>query len=418
MKKIVLLVAKAGCCIISSALVGFILLSAVFLIPTDRMNEHLFSSAEVIAREGTFPYSDITGELDNFTDSTILLNAAHKNTGSFIENVLLVKRYSVPEKNPAESLVAIYKNGETNYISANYQRYWHGYLLVVKPLLYFMDYSSIRVLDAVVGTSVIAFTIFLFIKKRLHNLVIPYVLSILLLKPVGIFSSLQYSSCFYIMSASIIAILLIKDTKKYAFYVFLFSGIATAFFDFLTYPMATFGVAAAIYFIITYDTLKGKILNLIKIFSLWFVGYVGMWVSKWALTSLLVEGDILTEVIERLVLRSSLSADGGERFNLWNAIYRNIKQIINKPMALLIFVFVLVSVIYIIVSYKRSARLTKNQMRNIVLFITLTALPFVWYTFTINHSVIHSFFTNKSLVVSAFSGMCIFLPIMEKPQLD
>lgn len=378
------------------------------------MNEHLYPSAEVIAKEGTFPYSDITGELDNFTDSTILLNAAHKNTGSFIENVLQVKRYSVPGKNPAESLVAIYKDGETDYISADYQRYWHGYLLIVKPLLYFMDFAAIRVFNMVAGIAVIAFIIYLFVKKRLYNLIVPYVLSILLLKPVGIFSSLQFSSCFYLMSASVIAILLIKDTKKYAFYVFLFSGIATAYFDFLTYPMATFGVAAAIYYVRTEASLKGKLLDFAKLLSLWCVGYAGMWASKWVLSALLAQGNVFSEVLDRLVMRSSLSADGGEQFNLWNAICRNLKQMINKPMALLIFLFVLVSVIYIVVSYKHSARLTKNHMRNVVLFVALAALPIVWYTFTINHSVIHSFFTSKALVVSAFSGMCIFSPIMEK----
>lgn len=407
MKKMLLPAVKAGCCILAAALVGLMLLCAVYLMPTDQMDAHLYPSAAVIAKEGAFPHSDITGYLDNHTDATILLNAAHKNTGSLLENVLQVKRYSVSGMSPDESLVAIYQNGETEYVSESYQRYWHGYLVIVKPLLHVMDFSAIRVLNMVIGLGVVTFAVYLFLKRHLSHLIIPYILIILLLRPVGVFQSLQYSSCFYLMSASVIAMLLLKNPKKHAFYVFLFSGIATAYFDFLTYPLATFGVAAAVYYVRTEDSLKGKLLDFLNLFALWCVGYVGMWASKWILAALLSQGDVLKEVAERLVMRSSLSADGGEMYNLWDAIGNNLAHLVNIPVMALMAVFVVVS---LVVFRKRSGKLTKHHKHNLVLFGILAALPIIWYAFTINHSVNHSIFTHKALVVTAFAGMCMASP--------
>ena len=190
---------------------------------------------------------------------------------------------------------------------------------------------------------------------------------------------------------------------------------ATAYIDFLTYPVATFGVAAAVYFAITNDdTLKQKLLDMLKLVALWSVGYVGMWGYKWILCALCSKGNIVDDILERLVMRSSLSADGGSRFNLLNAIFGNIKQFIDKPTALLIIVLVIASFCYLLIVYKKLRCLPVEHIRNIMPFAILAMLPFVWYSFTINHSVVHSWFTNKALVVSAFSGMCIFWPKMDK----
>ena len=418
MKKIIKTSLTAVLCLILSVLIGTALLTAVFLIPTDGIKENLVSSAEVISQEGTYPDTPLTGRLDNFTDSIMLLEAGHDCSDSLLEHVMLVKRDIVSDKNPVDSLTAIYLEGETEHHPVTYERYWHGYLVFLKPLLTFMDYSAIRVLNAAVQIILILITVFLFVKRKYYNLIAPYLLAVLLLKPVGVFNSLQYSSCFYVMALSVIALLLLKSIKKHALYVFLFAGIATAYFDFLTYPLATYGIAAAIYFVITADTLKGKIIDFLKISIPWCFGYIGMWASKWILSIFFIERDTTTNLIKHLLMRSSLSADSESEYNLWNAFYKNVYEVIyNNVSSVFIGVFIIVSLIIMIVMYKRTGKFSLNHIRNIIPLLCIFAIPFMWYAVTINHSVVHFWFTNRELVVSAFAGMCLFAPIPRKTKL-
>ena len=70
--------------------------------------------------------------------------------------------------------------------------------------------------------------------------------------PFAVFLNIQQSCCLAILNIGLIAMLLLyKKLSEKALIIFLYLGIATAFFDLLTYPLATFGVPAVLYFVLT-----------------------------------------------------------------------------------------------------------------------------------------------------------------------
>ena len=97
-----------------------------------------------------------TCTLDHHTDSIIPLNAVDSSDGSVIDRAMEVPRGAI-EANyseagytiPSDDLFAHYVDGTDFDGTEIYPRYWHGCLVLVKPLLEVLDYASIRVVNGI-----------------------------------------------------------------------------------------------------------------------------------------------------------------------------------------------------------------------------------------------------------------------------
>lgn len=126
--------------------------------------------AEVLEQEGVFPSLTklCTSQLDNWTDSTMLLNAAYAGDESTIDKAMMVYCRRIEEKNPYESLIEEYINGETDTYVNSYGRYWHGYLVFLKPLLCIFNYRNIRQINFCIQFLTNIAVIFVFIEKNFN----------------------------------------------------------------------------------------------------------------------------------------------------------------------------------------------------------------------------------------------------------
>ena len=129
---------------------GFVLLVFSYLIPKDAMENHVRESVKVFEEEGTYPQlvaGFVDSQLDNWTDALMLLTAVYQDSeNNVLRQAVLNKRSVIEGKNPAETLVSVYSKEETRDVikSYSYGRYWHGYLLFLKPLLVFLNYGEDR----------------------------------------------------------------------------------------------------------------------------------------------------------------------------------------------------------------------------------------------------------------------------------
>ena len=143
MKNFFRIIPKLAVLVTLSAITGFLLLILVYLLPTAPMEENVTASVEIFRREGTYPVTDIMGvdtRLDNFTDALMLLSASYPGEENALEKTLKVYRYAVPpETDPVLTLVSHYGDGAAASHTA-YERYWHGYLLTLKPALSILNY--------------------------------------------------------------------------------------------------------------------------------------------------------------------------------------------------------------------------------------------------------------------------------------
>ena len=379
---------------------GIGLLSLVYCIPTTEIEKHVKSSAiEIIEKEGLYPEIThvATSYLDNWTDSIMLASAAHPNQNSPVVEAMRVPRY-VASEFPDESLVIWAKTGEYTY-EDHYPQYWHGYLLFLKPLLALTDYRGVRILNGICQTALTLTIAWMLWKKNRKEIILPWLISVAMLMPLAMAKCMQFSSCYYVFSLSSLAVLC-RRKQEDLFFIFLWTGIAVAFFDFLTYPISTFGIPAVFYLIdSTEEKWKTKMKNLLLLFVIWAAGYGLMWGGKILFGGMIGGLNSLQETGNHV----GHWFDGERWFSIGYVFYFNVRDFIYTPVSFFAFGFALV-LVYLIL---RKKALNEKMLTGCIPYLVLAALPFLWYLFLFNPSGIHHFFTNKACVVCAFSMLCM-----------
>ena len=404
--------------ILMAALIGTLMLTAAYLLPTKMMKENMDLSAATILHEGTYPklFDWCTSQLDNYTDAIILMNAAYDSDESAVVQAMTAARPSIENvSTPVESLEAHYLRGVPYDSEETYYQYWHGYLLFIKPLLLFTDYNGIRVLNTAVQMFLLLFLIFQMLKCDVKSYIPAYLLSVAFLMPVVLGRSLQFSSCYYLINIGCISILLMKNKlTSNVPYLFLFIGILTAYFDFLTYPIAGLCIPSAFYFCRgERRRIKESILEGARICFSWGYGYVGMWSSKWLIGSIITKQNIFGIATSKLAERSFFSSvqENNTLHALRVALHENIKSFINTPATILFTSAVAVALIYMKYIIRNRKLGFEQILADVFPFTLLAMIPILWYALTINHCTIHHWFTCKALTASVFAVLCAFTKI-------
>ena len=128
--------------------VGFALLTAVFLLPVDAMEEHVLASIPALSGEwgtGEESYEQVlkgytSTQLDNSTDAYMLLSAIHRSDKSAVDQAVNVYTWQDPDSfGQYGTLLRYGKSGSEGMQEKATARYWLGYLVVLKPLLLFLN---------------------------------------------------------------------------------------------------------------------------------------------------------------------------------------------------------------------------------------------------------------------------------------
>ena len=396
----------------AAALAGSALLTIVYTLPVNKIDLNVEKSAYTIQKEGTYPHlvTWATSQLDNWTDSIMLMESANSFTTSPVTDAMNVPRGSILNHNPFETIVAHYVSGAPYERSRTYPRYWHGYLVFLKPLLAIIDYETIRIINGVIQLIAVILVCMLLYKKG-HSLAVgSFIIAYLMLMPFALAKSIQFSSCFYVFIVGCLSLLLLNDEKRRtrAYNVFLFCGILTAFFDFLTYPISTFGVPMLFYlFLSDTESTETKLCATVKNGLFWCIGFIGMWVSKWIISSIITGNDIIENGIGAVVKRtSSVGPDGTTKYSIVACEIKNYTTFLNTPVTIVAIVFLGYLILKCIIRKNLSL---KNTVRTLIPFLLTGFAPIVWYAFATNHSMIHYWFTNKACVITVLS---IFLGII------
>jgi len=395
---------------------AILLLTLVYSLPVDRINANMSSSAEVIKSEGEYPHilPWCTSQLDNFTDSIMLLIASEPLHGNALESAMASTYSRVGSEDPYMSLTEHYLYGSEFSKTYNYHRYWHGYLLFLKPLLTVTDYAGIRIINTVFIVLMVAFLLLLLLVKKKYECILPVCIMILLANPLVISRSLQFSTCFHITLVGLILLILLEKrdhASGTAVFIFLFLGMSTAFMDFLTYPLATYCVPAAMYMYLNHDKSTGcTLVNIVKTGLAWLFGFAGMWGSKWIVGSIVLRENLFTAAMKSAKFRTS----GDGVASIPKTIIYNLKDFFNTPFSyiFLIFVFAVFAASFFVLLVRRDS-LFKFVLRYILPYTAVIVLPFIWYVALHNHSAIHHFFTNKALMGTAF-GLLIMATDLAK----
>ena len=398
--------------LILSCLVGYMLLVMAYGIPTDYMKGNMSESAGIIKTEGRYfrTMNRENSQLDNYTDSLMLLTASHPTTENAWKGAINVSRYYRSDKKPDEVLVDKYLGKGKGYSEVQYSRYWHGYLVFLKPLIALFDYGTIRYLLMFLQIGLFALLVSKSstINKRL---IFPIIFLWIFLNPVSTMMSLQFGSVTIITFCAMLFILCKSRKWQENLFLwnifFMFVGIITSYMDLLTFPLITLGVPLTLWVCMYQrDKVKGDIMNIVEKSFFWAVGYGGMWALKWLLGSIITGQNIIRNAFDTIEVRTSSSA-AKEKINFVNVLYREFKA--SYQIGVVIALIILI-VIFVITLYK-----TRHiKVNNIIPYAIMACYPIAWYVLIQNHSYIHYWFAYRELAISVFAVSLCIMMLMRK----
>lgn len=400
--------------------VGTILLTLVYLFPVEYMRENAAESLDIFIIEGSsykiFPNISAT-RIDNYTDSIMINTAIYTGSENALTKAMSAKRYAYSTGTAFDAAIR-YLSGEEGFKEESYARYWHGYLVILKPLLLFFNYEEIRMINMLVQILLTGWFVDLLINKGMKQYVKSFFMCLLILIPITTFVCMQYSQIYYVTLTAMI--FLLRNDKKLTakrwlpeFYFAV--GMLTCYFDFLTYPIVTVGSVLLLHILLERKLVslyKDQVIKMFQYILSWCMGYVGIWGMKWVMATVVLKDNIIKDAILSVLYRfSSTSGDSGvvETFSRWDVLINNLSMLNNRFFIFGMIVFVLIIFLHIL----RNKQIYINK--GLIMKVILTMLlPIGWIWVLANHSYVHYWMTYKNFVVTLL-GFCILMTACTEP---
>ncbi len=396
MKEFINNICKSIGLVLLASVIGLIALILVYNIPTDRIKNHVVESESVLRSQNDETLNiaqDASGLFDTGTNIIMLHEAIYPLSGNPLEDALLCSAahyYDGSLDQWIDRVVSLAKDGDfSQYTKEPYSRYWHGYLVYLKPLLLLFNLSEIYRLNFVIVIgSIIA--VWYFMHKKLGNYSFAYIFMLMTMNVGNIYQSFQLSTAFYAMQMTLLLLLIQNNNqlKKNSWWIFVADGILLAYLDFLTYPMLAFSVPIVVYFLLLHaKEIKTIILELIEKGIFFLIGYGCMWAMKWICATLFTDENVIADAFKNIYHRVGGANMRSQDFIIPTreiAFNWNLNAFLSPTNIVLIILFI--SAIMILFLMKRKIRFQKG-----VLMISLCGvlLPIAWIVVVYNHCAQH-----------------------------
>ena len=408
-------VGKSLLLIVLSAVVGTGLLILSEFLPGEPMDRNLERSADIFQATGKFPnlHTWCSSRLDNYSDAIMLLMAGNVSAEHPAEYAMISYHPVMGEFDPVQIFTKHYIDGEEYEGYEPYSRYWHGYGVIYRLLLLFFDYHRIRLLNTALQAGLVLLLCILMYRSggRARGMILPLLISYGMLAPMVMWMNLEYSLGFYISLLSVLAMLILYRKGRMGereYLVLLFSGIGTAYWDVLTYPMAALGLPLAAAFCLEPEERIGRAtVRMIRLAFFWGMGYALMWVSKWIIGTALTGQNVFAEGISTFLLRTGNEADG-EIVSVGQTIWNNVRYFFRTPVSFLFLVYLLTAGGLPVVRMLRKRESLKAVGERMLPWLLIACIPFLWCVITKNHASIHPWLASKAFIVSTMALMCGF----------
>lgn len=301
-------------------------------------------------------------------------------------------------------------HGENIADSFEYARYWHGYLIFLRPLLVIMDYQGIRILMQVITIILMIVMLGLIAKKIKWQIAVMFLIGFLSIDIFIAARAFNAICVFIIAIVSTIFILLKKDSEKNIAINFFVIGSVTSFIDLLTTPLVTLGIPIIVYLLLIQKNgknLKKCLIELVKICLMWGIGYGLTWATKWILVQLMYNRPIIQNALTQAQVRivTNKTTFLNMMINIGNFLSYEV-----------IFANIMIMISYAIIMLVKNRNKELNIKNNIVQsipYLIVAMMPLAWYAVLKQHSMIHRFFTYRALVITIITLMVSEYKILE-----
>ena len=243
-----------------------------------------------------------------------------------------------------------------------------------------------------------------------------FMITILFMNPVVISTSLQYSCCFLIAFVGICLVGRLKNLPKSTSGLFMVLGQATMFFDFYTAPIITWGLPLVALLAIhrkeQKSTLHSAFHLLLTTLGMWCIGYVGMWLFKMILNTLLANQNGFSIIKQFFYYTGNTpTPEALPEFTALEALFSCLKKVFSLQNRLALFILVPVFIGYQFYTHrKHGLRVTDNSIWG---YAGVMVLPVIWILCSRQASGGHAYFQYRMLAASVFAGLCFAAQLFE-----
>ena len=363
-------------------------------IPNTRVKENILKS------EGYYQkyFKDLYGNIDNIKNGHTKIDIP----GDFYHLSIL---YLEENKHPVREFIEMNKDSQLAVkirdgghftdieTDSDYSRYWHGHLIVLKPLLSFFTMGTIFNIYLVI----LAITFCILLINLLKHSKLLAVIFTLGAVSINLFFASKCDNFFYVfmitMVSSIIIIKMYENKSKNVDLLFLTNGVLTACFDMLSGGTLPVTIPLFIYvYLHILDGKKFKFRLLVRYILLWLLGGILSYVVKWIILLIHYNGGFKEHVLEPMKVRIS-AGDQGRVAIFMSSIYEVLHFVFPYDLQTLKFIFIglgLISFIYVLND--------KKNRNNYLYLLIICLIPFIRYFFLAEHSNYHNYFTYRAFL--------------------
>lgn len=285
--------------------------------------------------------------------------------------------------------------------SIEYARYWHGYLVLLRPLLMLFDFSTMQVISAVVFGLLTVVLCYLIYRKINIFVAIALIISLFTADVYTAGVSLNAITPFYIAIIASIILIWKFDKLKDKFMIFFIIGSITAYLDLLTTPLVTLGIPITLYFLLKQKeekmSTKEIIIKAVKIVLAWGIGYTLTTAIKWVIVDMLYRREVVVNSMQEFFYRTGNTLEKSKFEMICITLVKNF-NLMGKSTVYILLISMSILLILLTKFQTKEARKTKLWIYGII-----ALMPIAWYAVLLNHSVVHAFFTYRNICLITFN---------------
>lgn len=384
-----------------------LLLTGAAMLPKDSIRENVLSSAEYLNRKAPFfrlVQSDASSRIDRHADAILVNLAWSCDAEKPLASALRSSYYYDALANENVNLLhAVQQDSEPTY---DYMRYWHGSLVILRPLLVFFTLPQIYVLGGIVLAVLFLFAAVSILRAYGKMPFFGFLLAASLCSLWYVPFSLEYMPVFLISFAAVpVTIAVQRRNPSWLGILFFILGSLTAYTDFLTTETLTCLLPLSL---VLLKDCKKPFSRALSSALLWLTAYSATWSTKWILYSVNFRENGISDALAQTAYRTGGEAvSGGIVSQISGALIRNLRCLFpfslcgdSAGMLMPILTLVLCAMVFWVIR-------KQNGLSSVVfVYFFIGLVPYIRYALLSNHAYIHYFFTFRAQFSSVF---CLFL---------
>jgi len=351
---------------------------------------------------------------DYYADS-IWLSIAYAYDGSL--KSVIESKYAFVEKVSQGENFRAQLDGKLD-ANKEYFRYWHGPIVLIRPLLLVFNVQQIYWLCTAAIILLFAAIIFLLCKHREYIAAIITGITFII---GGFFLggiSLEYTQVFLVTGIiSLIAMRKVwQNQSKQLPYLFFFSGILINYLDFMTAETLTltFPLLLVLWLRRKHKMSELKFEKILLYMFLWVLGYGLMWGSKWLITRVALGGEVWQSIGGQMGLRSYSQTIGLSLPQMFFIALRlNLHCLTIFCFSPWISVAFVIAFIALLIYAFRNRPLVSDWYW-VASVIIVSLVPILRIIIMTEHELLHYFFTYRAFSVIFMGILLIWAKVFEK----